>query len=160
MEVICSYCNRHIGEKEPLDDQRLSHGMCDACRVYFERQIDGLPLDRYLDGFEAPVMIVNGEGRLVASNEMAAAVCGKPRKELFGLLGGEAMECGYARLPGGCGRTVHCETCTIRNAVMTTLENRQDLPYACVKLKRENEESHMTIGTTYLDGMVRIVILS
>jgi hypothetical protein len=132
--------------------------MCDECRAHFERQIDGLPLDHYLDGFDTPVMIVDGEGRLVASNERAAAMCGKPQRELFGLLGGEAMECGYARLPGGCGRTVHCETCTIRNAVTATLANRQDLPHARVKLKRENQEIEMTIGTTYLDGMVRIVV--
>jgi len=160
MKVVCSYCSRHLGEKAPRDDQRISHGMCDECRAYFERQIDGLPLDRYLDGFEAPVMIVDGDGRLVASNEMAATMCGKSQKELIGLLGGEAMECGYARLPGGCGRTVHCETCTIRNAVTATLENRQGLPHAGVKLKRENEEIQMTIGTTYIGGMVRIVILS
>lgn len=158
MKVVCSYCKRHLGSKTSVDDHHISHGMCDECRLHFERQIDGLPLDRYLDGFEIPVMIVDAEGRLVASNEKAAAMCGRPQRELVGLLGGDAMECGYARLPGGCGRTVHCETCTIRNAVTATMENRRGLSHTRVKLKRDNDEIHMTIGTTYCDGMVRIVI--
>ena len=34
--------------------------------------------------------------------------------------GGEVFECAYAGLPGGCGRTVHCDGCTIRINVMDT----------------------------------------
>lgn len=28
---ICSYCTRPMGEKEPLDDKRISHGICEKC---------------------------------------------------------------------------------------------------------------------------------
>lgn len=158
MELICSYCRRHLGSKAPLEDPRISHGMCDECRIHFERQIDGLPLDRYLDGFDAPVMIVDGEGRMAAANEMAAAICGKPQKEIVGLLGGEAMECVYARRTGGCGKTEHCETCTIRNAVTATMERRRGLPQRRVKLRRETGDVHMQMATSYCDGIVRIVV--
>ena len=110
MKMICSYCRRPCGDKEPMDDDRTSHVMCDDCFDYFERQIQGLKLDEYLDEFEAPILIVNKEGRVVALNEKAAARLEKPQKEIFGLLGGEAMECDFARLPEGCGKTRCCRS--------------------------------------------------
>lgn len=33
MIVMCSYCKRRIGEKEPLEDKRLTHGICGECFV-------------------------------------------------------------------------------------------------------------------------------
>ena len=30
------------------------------------------------------------------------------------------MECVYSRHPGGCGKTVHCEACAIRDSVTKT----------------------------------------
>ena len=158
MEVMCSYCGCHIGSQAPWEDHRVSHGMCEECLNHYERQIEGLPLDRYLDGFDAPVMIVDGEGRTAAANEMAATMCGKPQKELVGLLGGEAMECAYARRPGGCGKTEHCEACTIRNAVTATVERRKGLAPRWVKLRRETGDVQMQIATRYFDGIVRIVV--
>jgi len=89
---------------------------------------------------------------------MAAAMCGKSQMELVGLLGGDAMECAYARWPGGCGKTEHCETCTIRNAVTATMERRQGLPQRWVKLCRESGDVHMQIATNYFDGLVRIIV--
>lgn len=32
MRVICSWCNRDLGVKEPLSNPEVSHGMCDTCR--------------------------------------------------------------------------------------------------------------------------------
>jgi len=31
MRVICMYCKKEIGEKEPLSDPDISHGICDEC---------------------------------------------------------------------------------------------------------------------------------
>lgn len=28
---ICAWCSRFLGEIPPLDDDRLTHGICDAC---------------------------------------------------------------------------------------------------------------------------------
>jgi hypothetical protein len=28
---VCYLCKRVYGEKEPLDDRRISHGLCDPC---------------------------------------------------------------------------------------------------------------------------------
>jgi len=32
MKVICSWCDKDLGEKEPLADTRVSHGICEDCR--------------------------------------------------------------------------------------------------------------------------------
>ena len=158
MKVICSYCRRNCGEKEPLEDQRISHGMCNACYKRFTRQLNGVSLSEYLNEIDAPVLIVNRDGRNVAINRRAKARLGRTDSEVTGLLGGEVMECDFARLPEGCGKTVHCETCTIRRTVMHTLESGQELKHQPVTLRRNGREINMTISTQKIDDMVRIVI--
>jgi len=146
MQIICSYCRKDLGEKEPLEDHRFSHGMCPECTDYFLAQIDGLPLEEYLENFEFPVVIVNSDSRIVATNKAAEKLTGKSGDKVMGLLGGEAMECVYARLPEGCGQTVHCETCTIRRAVMGAMESGKSKDHVPVKLKQEDQEISMIIS--------------
>ena len=33
MEVVCCQCQRWIATKEPLDDDRTSHGFCASCEA-------------------------------------------------------------------------------------------------------------------------------
>jgi len=158
MKMICSYCRRSYGEKEPLDDDRTSHGMCNDCFAYFARQKSGLPLDDYLDGFEVPLLIVNKEGRIAALNKKAAVRLEKPRKEIVGLLPGEAIECDFARLPEGCGNTVHCETCTLKQTIMHTLTTGKAIKNVRKTVQKNNREFEMVISSDYVEGMVKIVI--
>jgi len=39
MRVICSWCGKSLGEKPPLDDKSISHGMCEEC---YKRELTGL----------------------------------------------------------------------------------------------------------------------
>lgn len=132
MRVVCSYCRKEMGEKEPLEDASVSHGMCASCRDHFVQQWKGQQLGHYLDSFSEPVMVLSGEEqRIVAANQPMADLLGKSDRELFGLLGGEAIECVNARRTGGCGRTLHCKVCTIRNTVRDVLdtgESREHVP--------------------------------
>jgi len=36
MIIQCAWCNKYLGEKEPLDDKGVTHGMCPGC---FEKEI-------------------------------------------------------------------------------------------------------------------------
>ena len=108
MKVICSYCRKFQPDKEPFDQDILSHTMCPECYEHYWRQWEGLSLGEYLDGFDAPVLMVDADGRIAAANQAAADRLGKADRRAEGLLGGEAMECVYSRLPEGCGKTVHC----------------------------------------------------
>ena len=31
MKVVCSWCTKDLGEKEPLNDNSVSHGICKPC---------------------------------------------------------------------------------------------------------------------------------
>ena len=68
------------------------------------------------------------------------------------------MECVYARLPEGCGRTTHCLACSIRNTVMATMESGEPQMQVPVNLRRESKEIEMVISTEKIGSFVRIII--
>jgi len=158
VKVICSYCRKKIGEKEPINDDSVSHGMCQECYDYYKEQVNGLPLDKFLDRFEVPLLVVDKNVRILAANKMFKNLTGRSHRDVFGLLGGEVMECVYARLPEGCGRTAHCLACSIRNTVMATMESEEPQMQVPVKLRRESKEIEMVISAEKIGSFVRIII--
>ena len=158
MKVICSFCRADLGDKEPVDLDSVTHGMCDACADHFGKQWDGLHLGEYLDQFDYPVLALNGDRRVVAANQPMADMLGKSDRQLFGLLGGEAMECMYSRLPEGCGSTVHCETCTIRKTVMEVLETDEPREWVPAYVDRGDRRLWLTISAYKRDGIVFLVV--
>lgn len=77
-------------------------------------------LREYLDTLDVPVVVVDDDVRVITANEQAQLLFGKKLPVIEGSYGGEMAECAYARLPGGCGKTVHCRSCAIRNTVTDT----------------------------------------
>ena len=74
----------------------------------------------FIDQLVRPVLVVNSEGRVKTGNEAACEMLNKGIDSMEGYMGGDVVECAYAKLPGGCGKTKHCTGCTIRNTVMRT----------------------------------------
>jgi len=113
----------HLRDKpgDVFGDDAVSHGLCKPCAHHFKAQV-GMPLSEYLDGIHAPVLVVTSEGTIGIVNSEACELLGKSVAQVQGFKGGDVFECENARLPGGCGQTVHCSGCTIRNTVMDTLE--------------------------------------
>jgi len=79
MRLQCSYCRSFFGEAEPLDDDAISHGMCDECFDHFDAQWEGQDLEGFLDKFRFPVLAVGSDSRVVAVNEHASAFVQRPR---------------------------------------------------------------------------------
>jgi PAS domain-containing protein len=158
MKIICSFCREDLGEKNPLEVDSVTHGMCNACADHFGRQWAGLGLGEYLDRFDRPVLAVNQDGRIVAANQPMADMLGKSERRVFGLLGGEAMECRYARLPEGCGNTIHCKTCTIRNTVMEVLETGESREQVSAYVDQGARRVELTISAYNRDGFVVLVV--
>jgi hypothetical protein len=122
MASICAWCKTPLrGEVDELGP--ISHGICKPCLVSLEYHPQ--PLADFLESLPGPVMALNTEGRVVSSNERLLAVVGKGRSAALDRLGGEVISCIYSELPGGCGQTVHCLGCTIRNSVNDTRATRQ-----------------------------------
>ncbi len=122
MRVICSYCRKVIRSDPQSRVTDVSHGMCEACGRYFERLWAGMSVGEYLDGLAEPVILTDGEGRVIAMNGKLADLIGaerSDRKACLGITAGEAFACVHSRLPEGCGRTVHCRECAVRRTVET-----------------------------------------
>jgi PAS domain-containing protein len=123
MKHICAWCRKEIGRVEGsrLSDSEISHGICDSCldNITFQQ---GVPLQQYLDSFPLPVFAVDSYGVVKAVNSRACEALGKEPVEVVQHLSGNVFECAYARLPEGCGRTIHCSGCTIRRAITKTYE--------------------------------------
>ncbi len=158
IRVICSACQvvlreEHTGAKEFA----ISHGLCEKCYHHFIAQV-GVTLDEYIEGLEAPTVAVVGDGRIGAANDRARTMLGKTDAEILGYLGGDVFECRYALLPEGCGRTVHCSGCTIRNTVTDTQETgraHRDVPAVVnIDSKDENSQQRLLISTEKRGGVV------
>jgi PAS domain-containing protein len=98
----------------------VSHGMCDACARRMEAGTRQTARD-FLEQLDTPVFLTDDDVRIVAANSAARALVGKGDAEIEDRLGGDAIECVNAYKPGGCGNTVHCKACTIRNTVTETM---------------------------------------
>ena len=60
MKRECSYCHKTMGEKEPLADPRVTHGVCPSCapRVLAEAKmhIFGKPYVEIPEGLEGEII--------------------------------------------------------------------------------------------------------
>jgi PAS domain-containing protein len=158
MRVVCSFCRKEMGTKPPLRDGSVTHGMCPGCSEHFSAQWSGMSWDQYLERFTFPVLMVEGDVRLVALNRPASAMLGRPPEELVGLLGGEALECSHSRLPEGCGRTVHCSTCTIRNTVTATQRTGKPQLRVPATLRRKEGSKALLVSTSLEGKLVRVTL--
>jgi transcriptional regulator of aromatic amino acid metabolism len=163
MTLVCSYCRKTIVEDRDRDPGLVSHGMCTPCAEHFERLWNGMSLAEYLDRFETPVLVVDGDGRVVASNAALAKLVGgddphpSPAR-LGGLMGGEAMECVHSRLPGGCGQTVHCRECTIRMTVTSVAETGTPALRVPAYLQTARGRLELRVSVRRMDRLVEVIV--
>jgi hypothetical protein len=164
MKVVCAWCTLEIGEVTHQDDSQsfeVTHGICKSCKDYFfgDRH---LTLDKFLNRLEAPVLMVNAQGEVVLANDRALQLLQKDLAAVSGFRGGDVMECAYARLPGGCGNTLHCATCTIRLSVMETFKTGICLQQVPAYLNRLNHRSvrkiKFLVSTEKVDDIVLLRI--
>ena len=82
----------------------------------------GVPLQNFLDSLPAPIFVVNDNVEVQAANTLGLKLLNKESRDVVKKLGGVVFECAYARMPEGCGGTVHCSGCAIRRSVYETAE--------------------------------------
>ncbi len=156
--VVCSFCGKALGHKAGLASGQTSHGMCPECADHFRRMWEGMSLGEYLDQFEVPVLVVDADARVVAGNQALAAALGKSERQTCGLLGGQAMACVHSRLPEGCGKTVHCKTCTVRNTVEAALEAGKPQLQVPAYLESEQGGVDLLIPAIPRENLVHVAI--
>ncbi len=164
MKVVCAWCTMEIGEVPHQDGSQsfeVTHGICKSCKDFFfgDRR---LTLDQFLNRLEAPVLMVNTQGEIMLANDKALRLLNKDLESVIGFRGGDVMECAYARLPEGCGNTVHCAACAIRRSVMETFKTGiclQQVPAYLNRLDRKSvHKIKFLISTERVDDIVLLRI--
>ena len=137
MKRVCAWCSKDLGivTDSTRSDADISHGICEGCLNNIEFQ-QGVPLHRYLDSIPLPVLVVDRQVVVRAANRTASEALSKDPQEMVQHLAGNVFECAHARLPGGCGRTVHCSGCAIRRSVMRTYETGEPQTHVPAVLRR------------------------
>ena len=129
---VCCVCGVELGS--PLETNKpgetLSHGFCRHCLEQYMAGT-GESFDDYLDTIEVPILVANSNGSVLFANTQARELVSKDLDQISGRLGGEVFDCEYASLPGGCGHTIHCQSCTVRNTIMKTFETGEP----CTRVK-------------------------
>ena len=124
MKKICGWCNKVLETNEKYASEGdITHGICSLCAIkvtsYAPRNAKQI-----LDLVQEPVFLIDADGVVNATNRSGLELLGKDFADIENELGGDVFECSYAP-EGGCGNTLHCRTCAIRNIVMDTLSTGQ-----------------------------------
>lgn len=109
--------------KEYSSDGDITHGICSLCMIKVTSDVVPRSAAEILDFVQEPVFLIDSEGVVKAANESGRGLVGKEIEHIADKLGGDVFECSYANEEGGCGKSIHCRTCAIRNIVMDTLSS-------------------------------------
>jgi nitrogen fixation/metabolism regulation signal transduction histidine kinase len=119
MKKVCAWCKLDMGIVSGIDDKYITHGICDDCSELMLWPHRSTVMS-FLDTLNAPIIVVDSNGNACTANSQARKILRKDLKDIIGLRGGVIFNCAFSNLPEGCGFTVHCDGCTIRNTVMDT----------------------------------------
>jgi PAS domain-containing protein len=161
MKRTCAFCDKELNTAAIEADAPITHGLCKDCISRFNSS-PGKPLRDYLDSIPAPVILVDSDRRIRIANRRACEYLGKELPEMEGFRGGDVFECENARLPGGCGKTVHCSGCAIRRAVLDTLilekAHEKSPAYLNRRFSQRTQRLVMQISTEKIQGLVLLRI--
>lgn len=79
-------------------------------------------LDFFINRFQVPILVLNSNSDVIAANLAARKKMTISQTIIAGERVGNLIECINAAKEGGCGRTIHCRACTIRNSIQKTAE--------------------------------------
>jgi len=159
METYCKWCTANLGDVSD-GDHSITYGLCSDCSKRITST--GVLLKEYIDLFNAPILVLNGEGLMCSANDMALKTLGTDLPTITGQPPGMAWECVHAREPEGCGNTVHCQSCAIRIALNDTMETGKShlkVPaYPDVMLKEKVKKVEFLISTEKVADVVLLRI--
>lgn len=162
MRTACAWCGADMGD-DGKGGEELSHGICSDCSVFFLQNVDDATMGVFLDRLPVPVLVVDDDVRILDGNEAALRLVGRKREEAVGFHSGDVFECAFARLPGGCGKSLHCRGCAIRNSVgrtRSTGESVADVPCYLRQVTRKGEKwKRFLVSTARMGEIVLLKIV-
>jgi transcriptional regulator with PAS, ATPase and Fis domain len=155
MKRVCVWCGHEIG-KAAGEDDLVTHAICADCA---DKLVASTPfaLEHFLDELPEPVLIVDDDVNVSYLNRSAQELVGKTPEQAFKRSGGEVFDCVFNALPGGCGRTIHCSGCTIRNSVTSTFRTGEPNVKVPATLNKNDPDDPIAVAlviTTVKEGDV------
>ena len=147
MGMMCAWCKAPLEESAPRHDASSGvHPICLQCASQLQAA-DKKTAREFLDQFEFPILLMtDGEPRTHIANKNACVFLGKSAEEIEGQLGGDMIECVYARHDGGCGRHIHCKACAIRKSVTYTFTTGKPLCHVPATLEVIHDDATAVIS--------------
>jgi len=158
MKAVCSWCGKNLGDISPHENLSTTHCMCPECEEYFVNSIEIHRLGDFLDRFDKPVLVVDSAGRDIAANQTMADMLGKPRREFYGLMGGEIQECNHSRNPAAFTQAVHGLTCTMKLLIEQVQKDgieHHDVP---AYFDRNGRRNYFFISVRMEQSHIRLII--
>jgi hypothetical protein len=154
MKKICAWCKKDLGTTRSrlIPHDSITHGICEECADELMATIViRVPLLDFLDNLDAPVVMMDGNCMVKIANSQALELLHKDLVDISGSAGGDVFECLHAKLPEGCGNTIHCDGCTIRNTVTDTYrtgESHMNIPAILRSGTRDNPQNISLLVST------------
>ncbi len=122
MHRICSWCGKDLdSERDQTRDDKITHGICSLCTMKMAIG-QGTPTPDLMERLDEPGFLVDRDGVMQTANRNGCRLVNKEIDAITGRLTGDVLQCANAKLPGGCGHTVKCSVCSIRNSRIATME--------------------------------------
>ncbi len=159
MHTICAWCHKDISTEEwnPSKNDSVSHGVCEDCAQFF-RSNKPTSIEKFINRIDIPIIVIDKNTDVLSANKYASVLFNKEILSPIQQPTGDVMECAYARLPEGCGRTTHCTGCTIRQSVTKTFETGEPMEkieaYQYVVSDKNSRYMKMLISTKKVDKVV------
>ncbi len=163
MKKICAWCKADLGEmpSSRFPPDAITHGICPTCRDRLSHE-SGEALRDFLDRLGVPVLLMDEGVRALSANRQARQLLDKTLPAIENQLGGNVIECVHAHEPGGCGGTVHCKSCTIRQTVKDTYDSgtpHVEIPaYQDIRTPAASKQVRFLISTEKVGGYVMLRI--
>jgi len=162
MKIVCAWCGKEMESVTTVhqENKQISHGICDDCR--FKLEYDSLGLEDFIITLKTPILVVDSQVRVQSANSRAMDLLQTSREKIENELAGDVIQCAYSDLPGGCGKSIHCSGCAIRNSAEKTYETGQSLTnvkaYQILKTPAGPKHKIILISTEKVGDLVLLQI--
>jgi hypothetical protein len=123
MKVVCAWCQKLLVD-DASDGAKISHGICEDCLRKMQGET-AVSLTDFVNELEIPVLVTDRDWVVIEANHAAGKILGQPATRMKQARGGMAIECYYAGLPDGCGKTPQCRGCALRKNIADTYADGQ-----------------------------------
>lgn len=122
-KAFCRWCNSKFDcTQEEAANYIVSNGSCPTCSEAIFKSNNIANIRDSIELIDDPVLVLQPEPRLVyTANNKAGRLFNKDISQMEGVRGGQVFDCIQSFTEAGCGKDLNCEKCTIKQAIVDTL---------------------------------------